>query len=568
MGEPEIPDEASRLAALVRHTVPDASSSRTLDRVARLATSLFRARFARARQTRPVLHSKIGEERIALLRSVALNASNGVMIVEIQGEGPRIVYVNPAFARLTGYSPDELNGRSPDLLWGVSPADAVERLGRSLNEGIAAEFEILQRRKDGTEIWIDVGVVPIRDYAGELTGCIVSVRDATRRQHLRETVAERERMFRLLFEMNPIPMWVRTIDTQECLEVNKAAITQYGYSREEFLALPLTRLLPDYDELGLENSRTEQTLGSFAVRRHRKADGSIILVNVVSEPLDFCGHRAALVTAIDVTAQSLAEQEAHRAREAAEAASRAKSELLANMSHELRTPLNAIIGFSEIMQKGLFGPLGSSKYDAYIGDIRDSANHLLEVITDILDVAKIEANSFRLDETMFDPAGVVSSAVRLMRPRADATGLHMEFENTARGIRVMADSVALKRVILNLLSNAVKFSAPGTTVTVRSRLLSDGRLEISIRDRGIGMMKEDVPLALTPFRQLNTGLHRRYEGTGLGLPIAKQLVELHGGELIIDSAPGAGTTVSFLLPESRVLGANEAPAALPATRSE
>ena len=365
--------------------------------------------------------------------------------------------------------------------------------------------------------------------------------------------------FRLLFEANPIAMWVRDLDTQECLEVNKAAVAQYGYSRERFLVLPMRELLVDYDELGFGDRECARRLGRFQSVRHRKADGSILLVDVVAEALEFAGHKAALVAAIDVTEQRRAEQEARRAREVAEAASQAKSELLANMSHEVRTPLNAIIGFSEIMQTGLFGPLGSPKYDAYVIDIRDSAAHLLQVITDMLDVAKIEANSFRLDETRFDLAGVIASAIRLMKPRADASLVRIEFANPARGIEITADEIALKRVVLNLLSNAVKFSGPGSTVTVRSEIVADGRLKVSVEDRGIGMRPEEVPLALTPFRQINRGLQRRYEGTGLGLPIAKQLVELHGGELVIESAPGVGTTVSVLLAQSRIAPAAPQP---------
>ncbi|MGH7123902.1 MAG: PAS domain S-box protein, partial [Stellaceae bacterium] len=479
---------------------------------------------------RPILRRKIAEEQISLLESVVLNGNDGVMITQSEPaggpEGARIVYVNPAFTHLTGYPADELRARTPDLLWGTSSGwGAVERLRRALAEGAPAELEMMQRRKDGQTFWVDVSVMPIKDEAGSPVRCIAILRDATQRRHLQETLVERERMFRLLFESNPIPMWVRDIDSHECLEVNKAAIQQYGYNREQFLALPLRELLPDYRELGYGDPKTARMLGSFPNRRHRRADGSIIVVDVVAEFLDFGGRRASLVAAIDVTEQRRAEQEIRDAKEVAEAASQAKSELLANMSHELRTPLNAIIGFSEIMQTGLFGPLGSQKYDAYVLDIRDSASHLLQVITDILDVAKIEANSFRLDETTFEPAAVISSAIRLMKPRADAALVRIEFDNPARDIRVTADEIALKRVLLNLLSNAVKFSRPGSTVTVHSELLADGRLRVSVEDHGIGMSPEEVPLALTPFRQINSGLQRRYEGTGLGLPIAKQLVE-------------------------------------------
>ncbi|HLJ20614.1 MAG TPA: PAS domain S-box protein, partial [Stellaceae bacterium] len=470
-------------------------------------------------KTRPILRRKIAEEQISLLESVVLNANDGVMITQTEpaggSEGARIVYVNPAFTRLTGYAADEVRARAPDLLWGTSSAwGPAERLCRALSEGTAAEFEMVQRRKDGQTFWVDVSVVPIRNDGGGPVRCIAILRDATQRRRLQETLVERERMFRLLFESNPIPMWVRDIDTHECLEVNRAAVQQYGYSREQFVALPLRDLLPDHRELGYADPKTAPMLGSFPNRRHRKADGSIILVDVVAESLEFGGRRASLVAAIDVTEQRRAEQEIRRAKEVAEAASQAKSELLANMSHELRTPLNAIIGFSEIMQTGLFGPLGSQKYDAYVLDIRDSASHLLQVITDILDVAKIEANSFRLDETIFDPTAVIASAIRLMKPRADAALVRIEFDNPARGIRITADEIAMKRVVLNLLSNAVKFSGPGSTVTVHSELLTDGRLRVSVEDHGIGMAPEEVPLALTPFRQINSGLQRRYEGTG------------------------------------------------------
>jgi signal transduction histidine kinase len=262
-----------------------------------------------------------------------------------------------------------------------------------------------------------------------------------------------------------------------------------------------------------------------------------------------------IVAALDVTEQKRAEAEMHRAKEAAEAASQAKSELLANMSHELRTPLNAIIGFSEIMQAGLFGPLGSPKYDSYIADIRHSAAHLLTVITDILDLAKIEANSFRLHEALVEPGEIIGSALRLVKPRGDDVGVSLRYDKRHNDIVIKVDETALKRVLINLLANAVKFSDPGGTVVVRSAFEAHGGFAISVIDEGIGMSAEEIPIALTPFRQVNAGLQRKYEGTGLGLPIAKQLVEMHGGALVIDSKPGAGTTVTVRLPAARVMAA-------------
>jgi two-component system cell cycle sensor histidine kinase PleC len=177
------------------------------------------------------------------------------------------------------------------------------------------------------------------------------------------------------------------------------------------------------------------------------------------------------------------------------------------------------------------------------------------VITDILDLAKIEANSFRLEEGIVAPSAIIASALRLVKPRADGAGVALRYDSTHDDIAIMVDETALKRVLINLLANAVKFSEPGGTVVVRSDFDAEGGFAISVSDQGIGMAPEEIPIALTPFRQVNSGLQRKYEGTGLGLPIAKELVEMHGGLLTIASARGAGTTVTVLLPATRVTAA-------------
>ncbi|MGE5202683.1 MAG: PAS domain S-box protein, partial [Acidobacteriota bacterium] len=357
---------------------------------------------ALVRKIRPILGRKLAEERITLLESVVLNANDGVIITEADGslgegrDGQRILFVNPAFTRITGYSFDDVRGRSPSVLWGWSAdAGAIAGVSRALAEGRQSEFELLHRRKDGSEFWGDISTVPIGDEPGQALRCVAILRDTSERRRLQEALVERETTFRLLFESNPIPMWVCDLVSRGFLEVNRSAVDQYGFSRERFLAMTLDEISPE---------DTGPILGRLGVRTHRKADGTFILADVVSHVLEFGGRRAALIAAIDVTEQKRSEEGIRHAKEVAEAASQAKSELLANMSHELRTPLNAIIGFSEIMQVGLFGPLGSPRYDAYVNDIRDSAGHLLTVISDILDIAKIEANSFRLDESPFDPA--------------------------------------------------------------------------------------------------------------------------------------------------------------------
>ena len=230
----------------------------------------------------------------------------------------------------------------------------------------------------------------------------------------------------------------------------------------------------------------------------------------------------------------------------AEEANQAKSKFLANMSHELRTPLNAIIGFSEIMESGMFGPLGAEKYNEYCGDIRSSGQYLLDVINDILDMSKIEAGRIRLDFEDLDLASLLNEAMRVVSARAQEKQLAL----TARispNLRLRADRRALKQIALNLLANAVKFTPGGGHVTVRGRA-ADGCIVLSIADSGIGIAKDALTRLGRPFEQVESQLTKSLQGSGLGLAISKSLVELHGGRMRIRSTLGKGTLVSVRLP--------------------
>ncbi len=242
-----------------------------------------------------------------------------------------------------------------------------------------------------------------------------------------------------------------------------------------------------------------------------------------------------------------------RARDEAETASRTKSEFLANMSHELRTPLNAIIGFSEMMKAEIYGSIGDSRYRAYASDVHDSGRHLLALINDILDLSKVEAGRLELHESAVDIADVAVVCERLVHERARHGGLELAMAVPTPSPRLIADEIKLKQVLLNLMTNAVKFTPAGGRVTVRAGYAAGGAMQLVVEDTGIGMRPEDIPLALQPFRQVDNAFTRKYPGTGLGLPLAKGLVELHGGNLTIVSRPEQGTTVTVTLPASRVL---------------
>jgi two-component system cell cycle sensor histidine kinase PleC len=243
------------------------------------------------------------------------------------------------------------------------------------------------------------------------------------------------------------------------------------------------------------------------------------------------------------------------ARDAADEASRAKTRFLANMSHELRTPLNAILGFSDIMRNELFGPLGGRRYVQYAEDISRSGSHLLQLINDILDVAKIEAGAQRLEELVFDLPDVLEQCGQLMAVQARAVGVHLAVETSPRLPALRADATRFKQIVLNLVSNAVKFTPAGGRVRLVTDLEPDGALLLQVRDTGIGMKRDDIPRALEPFVQLENGAPRGDTGTGLGLALVQTLVEAHGGTLEIDSMPGKGTVASVRLPRERLVPA-------------
>ncbi|HEX9465335.1 MAG TPA: HAMP domain-containing sensor histidine kinase, partial [Alphaproteobacteria bacterium] len=254
---------------------------------------------------------------------------------------------------------------------------------------------------------------------------------------------------------------------------------------------------------------------------------------------------------MSVHEQRNAESEA--ARSEAVAANRTKSEFLANMSHELRTPLNAILGFSEAMQMQMFGPLGSDKYDEYVGHINESGAHLLALINDILDISKIEFGKQVLDESEIDLGRTIRSSITLVRERARVGNVRIVDNLLSQLVRVVADERKVKQILLNLLSNAVKFTPPGGAVTLSWDVDDLKGVVIEIVDTGVGIPAGQLGKVLEPFGQVQTSLVRRSEGSGLGLPLAKAFVELHGGTFELESQVDVGTHVRFSLPPWRIL---------------
>ena len=247
-----------------------------------------------------------------------------------------------------------------------------------------------------------------------------------------------------------------------------------------------------------------------------------------------------------------ANAELSRAKQKAEAASRMKTEFLANVSHELRTPLNSIIGFSEMINNEAHGAIGNDKYRSYVQDIHSSGQHLLGVVNDILDISKIEVGEFELQEDQVDVAETIETSLRIVHERAASAGITVTSDVASVLPVLRGDARRVRQILLNLLSNSIKFTASGGKVLVRAVGSDDGGISVSVTDSGIGIAAEDIEKAMMPFGQVDGRLNRKYEGTGLGLPLAKSLTELHDGRLTLKSAVGKGTTVTLDFPPARV----------------
>lgn len=337
------------------------------------------------------------------------------------------------------------------------------------------------------------------------------------------------------------------------LSANAAACRMFGYEEAELLGRHYSLIMDMADprlKLALrERARTGHFEGELTMVRK---DGSRFPVDISSSIFGAGSEPFACVVVRDISERVRVYAELVSAKEQAEAGSRAKSQFLAHMSHELRTPLNAIIGFSEMMAGRVHGPLGAPKYDEYAGHVLSSGRHLLSIINDILDLAKVEAGKYELVSSEIEIADFLCGLVQLYTDRVAAAGLVIALHAAPDLPNLVADARLLRQVLLNLLSNAVKFTPAGGSIAVSAALLAEGGLEIGIEDTGAGIAEEDLPRVLLPFGQAKAGIARPYEGTGLGLPLAKAFLELHGGTLELASRLGQGTRVRVRLPAERL----------------
>jgi PAS domain S-box-containing protein len=407
----------------------------------------------------------------------------------------------------------------------------------------------------------------VRERGTEITKLALSLRGAN--NELSERILEEERMayalrqgeqrYRAIFENAGIGI-CQIATSGEWLNANHTAAHILDYDNPQDLLSDQ----PDFHKrLFINHAARDAFFAKVIESNQREYEVELLTKSQRTIWVTLSGHvvhdsdNAPLYfecTIYDITERRQAEFALIQAKEQADFANRSKSEFLANMSHELRTPLNAIIGFAEIIKDQLFGPVGQAQYVEYARDIFDSGALLLSLINDILDMSKIEAGKRALADAVLDIDNVVQSVVRLVAGRAKLGKLHMTVKVPKELPGLRAEERALKQVLTNLLTNAIKFTPEGGHVALTVSMDERKQMCIKVEDTGIGIAPDDIPKALAPFGQIESALSRKNQGTGLGLPLTKALVELHGGVLDLQSKLGVGTIVTLTFPTERVVG--------------
>lgn len=529
-----------------------------------------------------------------LFRALVDNTFDTTLLTDKHGH---IRYASSS-SRQIGFSKEELVGRPIQSIFKIqSHSKGLDWLDAMTADGKQSiQFKESIIGSNGEAIWIEGSLRDLR-HEPNVEGIILNLRNITERKHADDELRIHLRVLDALASSKTLDEVLEILcqaldqslaDAQTAIvlvndnmEVVKSILPSI---KGEFQSLvptgplnpqdhAMARSLQSGEPIYIENADTNPlTQGAAAIQkmagnafkglwtfpiydRQGKPMGSVnLLLNTARQPSD--RERALLHSAIHLVNLAIerrqSENDLLRATERAEMANRAKSSFLATMSHELRTPLNAIIGFSDIMRSEMFGPLENERYSEYSKDIYDSGRHLLSVIDDILDISKIEAGRYDVEESEVNIIDVINWCADLIRPKIQEKNQTLSI-GTIHNALLWIDRRAARQVILNLLSNAVKFTPDGGTIQVLGNLTESGGFEIIIKDNGIGIPKNMLDIVMQPFAQVSSHTAREFEGTGLGLPICKSLLELHDGSMRIQSEQGEGTTITITLPKERLV---------------
>jgi len=497
-------------------------------------------------------------ERQGHMHSEALKAAaNAIMIADRRGT---IEWINPAWGEMTGYQEGESLGRNPRILKsGMQDSSFYHHLWSTILAGNVWRSELVNRRKDGSFYYEEETITPLKDAQGRVSHFIAIKKDISERREAIQQLAASEARLRVQAQRlenifaHSLDIICELDGEGHFLQVSQASTSIWGIPPDELLATSLwERVHPEDRSLTREALKLVADGGRPTLEnRCLAADGGAVPMGwsckwSEKDRVWFCIARdvrehKAMERALQTRAEELAQ-----ARDCAEAADRAKSTFLATMSHELRTPLNSIIGFTGILLQRLPGPLNGEQVKQ-LEMVQRSARHLLALINDVLDISKIEAGELTLSHDLLDLQESFERVLNMVRPLAEKKGLQLACTAQLTGLGVIeGDQRRIEQVLINLLSNAVKFTQTGG-VELRVRQI-ENELSLEVCDTGIGIPVEARNSLFRPFSQVDGGLNRNNEGTGLGLTICDRLARLMGGSISVESEPGKGSTFTFRFP--------------------
>lgn len=480
-----------------------------------------------------------------------------VSTADIEG---KITYANDQFCEISGFSREELIGENHRIVKSDEhPPAFFQELWQTISSGTVWQGEIKNNKKNGGFYWTQATIVPFLRRNGKPFQYISIRTDITHRKEAEALHEKSESKFRAVTQSNQDA--IISIDRNGSIfQWNQGAENIFGFSPDEIVGRSVSILVPERyqaaHEIGMnrymETGKMHAEAPTIRIEAVRK-DKSEFPIELSLSGWVVDGERFVTSIIRDISERKKAEDDLIAAKREAEEANRAKSRFLANMSHELRTPLNAIIGFSEVMIQEIFGPIEQRKYIGYAKDIHGSGKHLLSLISEILDMSKIEAREFSVHPQNLEIMDCIDEAMVFLKIQASNADVSVHIDIPVNLPLVHADVQATKQILINVLANAIKFTPKDGSVTVRA---TDGGdfLLVDVIDTGAGMAPEEIERAFLPFVQVEREKNLHHEGTGLGLPLSKNFAELQGGNLFLKSEKGKGTTATITLPvaESQV----------------
>jgi PAS domain S-box-containing protein len=500
--------------------------------------------------TRDITDRKRSEEQLRQLSRAVEASPTSIVITDTEAQ---IQYVNPKFTQVTGYTFEEALGKNPKILKSdLTPVGTHRQMWETISSGQEWRGEFCNRKKNGDLYWELASISPIEDAAGNITHFVAVKEDITERKRTESLLQESEARFRQIVE-NASDLIYRTDANGNVTYANQPVLRVLGYPSEaEVLGKHYLDLTTPESRQKLKRTYTHQFLSRTMNTYHEfptiAADGREVWLGQ-NVQLIMAGDQVIGFQAIarDITAIKQAQEALHIAYDQALEASRAKSQLLAKVSHELRTPLGGILGYAELLQTGTFGPLQEGQKKA-ADEILQSANYLSVMVNELLDEAQIQANTATLQEGIFYPASLLQKATSAMQVLAQKKGLEFTVSiDPGLPQELYGDDHRLRQILINLIGNAIKFTKTGK-IGVNFLCPDPDHWIVQVTDTGIGIPKEAQASIFEPFRQADNAITRDNPGIGLGLSITKQLVELMGGRIALESRVGEGSTFNILLP--------------------